>query len=207
MLIFWPQRLVLLATPKTGTTSLEAALEALADVALLRPRAMKHLPARVWRETLAPYVEASAGGPFRTVALVREPQDWLGSWYRARLREAEDGGDGSAAALREDADSRCLRSFADFVEAHLSDDPPPVAAVGSQSGFLSDGAGGVAVDLLFRYDRFQDFTDFLEGEFDCEIILPRLNASPARDLDLPDPMLRRLRSERAADFALYDSLS
>lgn len=42
MLIFWEPRLVFLATPKAGSTAVEAALEPLAAVAVQRPGAMKH---------------------------------------------------------------------------------------------------------------------------------------------------------------------
>jgi hypothetical protein len=207
MLIFWPQRLVLLATPKTGTTSLEAALESLADVAVLRPSALKHTTARAYRDHLAPYLEAAAGGPFRVVAMMREPADWLGSWYRARLRESEEEDDHGRTGPLAPATDGCLASFAAFVEAHLSDTPPAPADVGAQTEFLGDAAGGLAADHVFRYDRFEDFTDFLESELDCELILPRLNASPARDVTLPGLLAARLRAARVADFALYDSLA
>lgn len=205
MLILWPQRLVLLATPKTGTTSIEAALESLADVAVLRPPALKHTTARACRRHLIPWLEDAAGGPFRLVAMMREPVDWLGSWYRARLREIEEAEEDGPARNRKRAG--CLASFAAFVEAHLSDEVPPSADVGAQSAFLGDDAGGIAADLVFRYDRFEAFTGFLESELDCELILPRLNASPARDVSLLGPIAGRLRSARAADFALFDSLA
>lgn len=202
MLIFWRQRLVLLATPKTGTTSLEAALESLADVAVIRPPALKHTSARDFRHHLAPYLEAKAGGAFRVAAMMREPSDWLASWYRARLREAEEDEDLSETG----GDDPCLASFAAFVEAHLSESPPAPADVGAQSAFLEDGAGGLGADLVFRYDRFDAFTDFLEAELDCELILPRLNASPARDVSLPVPLAARFHAAREADFRLFDSL-
>lgn len=203
MLIFWPQRLVLLATPKTGTTSLEAALESLADVAVIRPGALKHTTARDYRRHLAPYLEAAAGAPFRVAAMMRDPVDWLGSWYRARLREAEEEEDHGRDRGGRDG---CLASFGSFVEAYLSPAPPAPADLGSQSAFLSDGAGGLGADLLFRYDRFDLFTRFLESELDCELILPRLNTSPARDVTLAAPLAARLRAARAEDFALFDRL-
>jgi len=207
MLIFWPQRLVVLATPKTATISLEAALESLADVAVLRPPALKHTTARAYRRHLAPYLESAAGGRFRVVAMMRDPADWLGSWYRARRREAEEEDDPGSAPQATPAEAACIASFAAFVEAHLSDDPPAPADVGTQAEFLGDGAGGLAADLVFRYEHFDAFTAFLESELDCELILPRLNASPARDVTLPEPLAQRLRSARRADFALYQSLA
>lgn len=190
MLIFWRQRLAVLATPKTATTSLEAALESMADLAVLRPRGLKHTTAAGFRAHVAPWLEAEAGGPFSTVALIRDPLDWLGSWFRARRFETAD----------DPVQPPELASFDAFVTACLSEAPPPVADVGTQSGFLAGG-----VDRLFRYDRFDEFTLHLEQVLDCELILPRLNASPGTDVSLSPLLEARLRRERAADFALYDA--
>lgn len=200
MLIFWRQRLVLLATPKTGTTSLEASLESMADVAVLRPPALKHTTASSYRRHLAPYLEERAGGAFRTVAMMREPGDWLGSWYRSRLREADE-----IDHLDERDLPAPLRSFPEFVEAHLLAAPPPAADVGSQASFLRDG-GRLGVDRLFRYEDFEAFTEFLESELGCELLLPRLNASPARDLSLPPDLAERLRQAQAEDLSLYATI-
>jgi hypothetical protein len=233
MLIFWPQRLVVLATPKTGTTSLEAALESLADIAVLRPPALRHTDVRTFRRHVAPYLEAAAGEPFRCVALMREPVEWLGSWYRARRRELEEEGaggqedarpaegagagrNGGHAGQRSGGDRHgprggagappaWLADFGGFVAAHLLAAPPPGTDVGSQAAFLDDGTGRVGVDRLFRYEAFERFTAFLEGELDCELILPRLNASPARDLTLPPSLAGRLESARQRDRAFYDT--
>lgn len=37
MLVFWKERLVFLATPKTGTTAIEAALQPLANLSIQNP--------------------------------------------------------------------------------------------------------------------------------------------------------------------------
>jgi hypothetical protein len=42
MLVFWDQRLVFLATPKTGSTAIAMALEPLASVSVQRPPVLKH---------------------------------------------------------------------------------------------------------------------------------------------------------------------
>jgi hypothetical protein len=202
MLIFWRQRLVVLATPKTGSTSLEAALESLADVAVLRPRALRHTSAAACRAHVLPYLEAAAGARFETVALMREPVDWLGSWYRAERREAQEAG-----GPEDPASAAALASFPAYVAAHLGPEPPAVADVGSQAAFLGDGAGRCGVDRLFRYDQFDAFTAFLGERLDCDLVLPRLNASPAGDIGLPADLSAALRAARTTDFRLYESLA
>lgn len=195
MLVFWKQRLVYLATPKTGSTAIEAALEPLASVVIQRPPELKHTSAyRYWRY-LAPYLQKAADEDFMVVAVMREPLDWLGSWYRYRQRKEELRPDRSTAHL----------SFDEFVQAYLSDPQPEFARVGSQARFLVPDQGP-GVDRIFRYDDMGKFVEFLEDRLDCEITLPRLNVSPEGTLDLSAETETRLREVCHRDFALYEAL-
>lgn len=197
MLVFWEQRLVFLATPKTGSTAIEFALESLASLAIQRPPEIKHTPAYRYRRFLAPYLRNSSnGGEFTVVALMREPIDWLGSWYRFRQRDEVLAPERSTAGI----------SFDSFAEDYMRDPRPPHAEVGAQARFLS-GPDGLGVDRLFRYERLDEFIDFLEGRLDCEIILPRLNVSPEGETGLSPNVETRLRRYMATDFDLYDSLA
>ena len=54
MLIFWRQRLVILANPKTGTTALEETRAPLAAVVVQRPPQLKHTGAGKYHKFLAP---------------------------------------------------------------------------------------------------------------------------------------------------------
>ncbi len=194
MLVFWKERLVFLATPKTGSTSIEAALEPLASVVIQRPPELKHTPVRRFQRFLAPYLQSAAKEDFAVVALMREPVSWLGSWYRYRTREDIPRRERSTAGM----------SFDAFVEAYLCAPQPPFAAVGSQGRFLSGGGGA---DLrLFRYEEIGAFVGFLEARLDCEITLPRLNVSPAGAVGLSPANAARLRTALAEDFALYDAI-
>jgi hypothetical protein len=193
MLIFWDQRLVLLATPKTGTTAIAAALESLATVSIQRPPALKHTPISQYRRFIGPYLEQTANVPFTVVAVMREPRDWLASWYRNHQRDA--GPDTRMATL----------TFDDFVRQHCQAVPPGFADVGGQAAFLQsdDGHG---VDRIFRYEQTRDLLHFLEERLQFEIHLPRLNVSPARDTTLSPQTESVLHRFHARDFALYDQL-
>lgn len=194
MLIFWKKKLVFLANTKTGSTSIEMALESLAHVSIQRPPALKHTSATRYRRFVAPYLETSAGGGgFETVALIRDPIDWLGSWYRYRLREG----------LPIPANRTGEESFASFAEAYLSDDRPAFARLGSQAKFLTDREGKLAVDHLFRYEEIDHFLEFLEDRLGCEITLPHLNVSPEAPTELSAELEARLRERLAEDYALH----
>ncbi|MCC6305953.1 MAG: hypothetical protein IT545_12265 [Rhodobacteraceae bacterium] len=190
MLVFWDERLVFLATPKTASTAIEVALESLAALAVQRPAALKHVPARDVRRFLLPWLETAAGGPFTTVALIREPVAWLGSWFRFGQREDE----------AETAASTVGLSFEDFARAWLAGARPEV---GSQAAFLAGAGGERGVDRLFRYEAIAGFVHFLEERLGCEILLPKLKVSPAVALDLAAATRERLAAALAADYRLY----
>lgn len=193
MLIFWQQRLVLLATPKTGSSAVSVALESLASVTVARPPQLKHTSAERYRRHVAPWIEAASGHSFDVVALMREPQDWLGSWYRYRQREAILGQPNSTAGI----------GFDDFVCAYMSSERPAFADLGSQEGFLSLRDGSLGVDRVFCYEDIGRFVGFLEDRLDFEIHLPRVNVSPAGVTTLSDTTRQHLTAHSSADFALY----
>lgn len=195
MLVFWDQRLAFLATPKTGSTAIEAALESLAALAIQRPPVLKHTTVQRFHRFIGPYLEVASGGEFDVVALMREPRDWLGSWYRYRQRDD----------LMDERRSTAGISFEDFVKAWCSDAPPAFADVGSQARFLQP-RNGKGVTRLFRYEEIGTFVDFLEDRLGCEIILPRVNVSPEAAMDLSPETEALLRRFAVRDFELYRSL-
>ncbi len=196
MLVFWEERLVYLATPKTGSTAIEAALAPYASLVVTRPPALKHTGVRRYRRFLEPYLMAAAKAPFEVVALMREPRDWLASWYRYRSRET---------GVEPEKSTRGL-SFDDFVNGWCGTPRPAWAEVGAQAKFLGP-AGGARVDRLFRYEDIEGFTAFLSSRLGREIRLERRNVSPlVGDLSLRPETEALLRRVAAPDFALYASL-
>ena len=195
MLVFWKPRLVFLATPKTGTTAIAAALESLAAVSIPRPAVLKHTSVQRYHRFLHPYLEVASGGPFSVVALIREPRDWLGSWYRYRQRDS----------ITDTQESTAHISFDDFVQAYCREDRPEFANVGSQAKFL-EPRRGKWLDHLFRYTDIDAFVQFLEDQLDCEILLPRLNVSPPGSLVLSGKTEDLLHRFAAKDFEMYRTL-
>lgn len=192
MLIFWKARLVLLSVPKTGTTALEAAFGPHADAAIHNPPGLKHMGVAKWRSQLAPVFERKGKRPLETVAVMREPVDWLSSWWRYRQRPALDGQQNSTAGQDFDA----------FIAAWLSDDPPPSASVGSQARFLGGG-----VDHLYRYEDLPRLARFLEERIGVQAPLERRNVSPVLEIEADPGREALIRRERPEEYALWDRLS
>ncbi len=194
MLVFWKENLVFLAVPKTGTTAIEGALAPRAAIVLRDPPAIKHAPVYRYRRFLKPFFVQAGGQDPEVMAVVRDPVDWLGSWYRYRARTDLDGHPNSTRNM----------SFDDFVLEYIKGKPAPFANVGSQAKFVCDGDGTLAVDHLFAYERQDRLIGFLENRLDTTLTLPRLNVSPPRDATLTPAVLDRLRDKRAEEFAVWD---
>lgn len=197
MLIFAKEKLVFFATPKTASTSIEMALGPVADIRISKQPNAKHTPYRKYKRLLEPFVLTLTGDEPDTVAVLREPVDWLGSWYRYRSRDALKGTPNSTANL----------SFDEFVEAYLSDDQPAFARVGSQGRFMSDANGAVGMTHLFRYDDMDALVRFLGMRLNRKVSLGRANVSPPAELTLSPDLHKALQDAHKLDFELYDRLT
>ena len=132
---------VLLALPKTASTSLERTLAPYATQVVSSPPARKHLPARGFVHTVAGEL-AEQGRPrdsYELVTMFREPVAWLESWWRYRARDA------SRASTAE-------MTFEQFATHYLARDDEAPTPNGRPARFLSAG-GAVAVDRVFSVER------------------------------------------------------
>ena len=197
MLVFWKQGLVILSVPKTGTTAWETALAPHASMAVLDPPELKHAPLYRYNRFFRPMFE-KVGQPvaIETLAVMREPISWLGSWYRFRRRPFMQGRAQSTADV----------SFDAFVSAYMQGNPPAFANVGSQAKFLEPRPNGTAVDHLFRYEDQAGLLQFLQDRLKLSIELPRSNVSPVMDLVLSAATERQLRRKHAAEFDLWNAI-
>lgn len=195
MLIFWDQRLVFLATPKAGSTAIAMALESLASASVQRPEILKHTDVTHFHRHVGPWLEAQAGEPFTTIALMREPVEWLRSWYRFRSRDDQDDPDHAMEGI----------SFSDFAAQYAAEGGPEKLQIGNQASFLKSTEA--SVDHIFCYENIDRFVEFLEDRLDCAVDLPRANVPPAVDVDLTSEQEQKLRQAMEQDLRLYAEIS
>ena len=196
MLIFIQPRLVLLSVPKTGTTALEQALAPKAEIAFRSRPEIKHLNHRQYLNRIKPLLAPLGEKPFESVAVLREPLDWLRSWYRFRARDELIGHQNSTAQI----------SFDQFVRDYLSDARrPPHARLGRQSDFLIDHAGKMAVQHVFRYEAMDALVAFLAERLKTPITLERANVSPPAVADLSPETQSMARTELAQEYAAWEA--
>jgi hypothetical protein len=197
MLISVEKRLAYLAMPKTGTTAVQKAIHQYCDIRFSRSPRTKHMTMRVFERYMMPYLREIGAGDTETFCVIREPTDWLGSWYRYRSRPGFDHSSKSTKGV----------SFAEFVEAYLAKPQPAFARIGGASRFVVGKSGKPAVTHMFRYDNIAGMVRFLEERLGEKIKLPKANVSPRGDLQLPSALQARLEIERTQDFAIYADLA
>lgn len=193
MLVFFKERLVFLSVPKTGTTAFQSALRARADIVISDPPELKHAPIYRYDRFFRPIFSKMFGIEMDIMAVVREPVDWLGSWYRYRQRPFMAGKPNSTAGI----------SFDDFVTAYMQGKKPSYADVGSQARFLTPRPDGCTARYLFQYENQPALIDFLQTRLDTRIELPRENVSPAMPLALDPEIADRFRRKFADEFDLH----
>ncbi|MEQ8291653.1 MAG: sulfotransferase family 2 domain-containing protein [Roseovarius sp.] len=196
MLVFAREKLVFLSVPKTGTTAWQAALEPLATMVVRDPPELKHAPVFRYNRFFRPMLEKFVGEDLTILAVMREPVDWLGSWYRYRQRDFLEGQRTSTQGV----------SFDDFVLAYMKGDRPAFANVGSQAKFLEPQRNGTAATHVFRYEDQAGLKAFLEERLGTPLATDVRNASPPMPLDLSPGVAERFRRKFDYEFALYEGI-
>ena len=194
MLVFWKENLVLLAIPKTGSTALEGALAPRASLVLRDPPEIKHAPCYRYKRFLKPLFKQVGEKELELMAVVRNPIDWLGSWYRYRTRDDLIGHPNSTRDV----------SFDDFVLEYCKGSPAPYANVGSQARFLTINDGEIGAQHLFQYEQWDQVVQYLEMRLEVTISLKEKNVSPKMELALSADVEAKLREKRAAEFAVWE---
>lgn len=193
MLVFLKQRLVFLSVPKTGTTAYELALATSASIVVSAPPELKHAPVFRYNRFFRQVVERFAGPDVAILAVMREPLDWLGSWYRYRSREDLRGHPKSTHGM----------SFDTFVRAYCQADAPEFAQVGSQAKFLEPQRNGTRVTHLFRYEDQSGLQSFLAQRLGVEVVTQTANRSLSRQVEIAPATRDLFERFCARDLALY----
>ena len=195
MLVFAKEKLIFLAMPKTGTTALEEALSARADMVMRNPPILKHTPGYRYNRFLKPYLEKCGLENMELVCVIRHPVGWLGSWYRYRQRADVDGKPHSTKNI----------PFDDFVNEYAKGTPDGWAHVGSPTKFIRRGSGDVIVDHLFQYEQMDKLVTFFEDRLNVDITLEQHNVSPDGDLTLSVQTENKLMRKKPDMYSDWES--
>jgi hypothetical protein len=164
---------------------------------------MKHVDHAFVEQWVVPMLAARAAPvPFqpRILSLMRDPVEWLYSWYRYAY-----GGEPPAEAK---PSKPHYARFADFLDAHFSNRPPRVGGVLRQSDFLRGRDGSLDGIEVYRHEQNARLVAELEALAGAPIALKVTHRSRARQQDdLSGIDLAELRHRLAEEYAIYDSIA
>jgi hypothetical protein len=193
---------VFLAMRKTGSTAIEAAFRPYAQLAHQGGApAIKHTNYADFQRFLEPYL-AAKGWPrssYEVVCVVREPLDWLSSWWRYRSRKE------LASPSHQNHRSYAGHVSAEqFAYAYMKGEGQLVARMVRPSEFVLPLPGRAEVDRVFRYDRLDLLISFLREKVGEEVEVSFKNVSPKeREFSLPETCERELREFFAPEYRIY----
>lgn len=199
MLISNAKKFVFIETPKTASTSMRALLSEFEDE---DHDFAKHMAAKHFLLEVGP----NRWNDYYSFAVMREPVDWLHSWYKFWR--------GRAKANQLNKDRACIleMDFEEFVEQAAQHSPKePFGSIGMQTNrFCSPGTSSPMVTRLMCYDRLSSEWESLKRE----LLLPELKALPKRNVSKDDSILPELgkatrtivKKRWAVDFDVYEQL-
>ena len=184
MLVSTQHKFVLLSNTKCGSTSLVHSLADHVQGVFHTDHRLRHTNFRVYRSKFLPFLREQIGDEaddLEVLCLMREPLDWLTSWYRFRARaELADPGHPRHGEYTGGM------SWADFLEGYIGipfEKRPPWAKVGTQADFIvgeHDRAEGIT---LFRYEDFAALVDYLQHKVGAKLDILEWNVSPKMDVE------------------------
>ncbi|WP_112320891.1 hypothetical protein [Oceanibium sediminis] len=196
MIISFKAGLAYLAAPKTGSTAIEAELRPASHIIFQGNAHSKHLTLREYQALVVPLLNHVTAPEIETLAVIREPVDWVRSWYSYRQRPAE----------RPEHSTRGL-SFDEFLDGFEADTQAEVTQhIGDQARFVVNEAGDVGVDHLFRYDEMPALHSFLGRRFNRQFAFRPLNVSPRVKLEISPAQRERIERFFPRDVEIYNAV-
>lgn len=187
---------VFFASTKSASTAIEAALAPHADMTILNPPEAKHIGVQAFERHILPVTRKFGFGVLERLAVIRNPRDWVASWYAYRARPDLDGHPRSTAGL----------SFDQFVDGVLADPIPEFAKIGRPGRMLRRASGALGIDRLYAYEALPQLAAYFSERLGVPIdFSTRMNPSPPRPTQLSPDREARLRAALADDFALYEA--
>ena len=159
------------------------------------PPGVKHVNLGKYQRQIRDLLENLADGPLETFGIVRQPLDWMGSWYRCRQRDQLKGHKNSTHGI----------AFDEFLMSYMSDDRPHCARVVDQARFYKPRPNDKPIDHLFQYEQLDHAVAFLENRLGRTFHLPHKNVSPKIDLPVSDDNYRAFLGYAADQYTVWNS--
>ena len=190
-----------LCMPKCASTSIEAAIKKFCNINFSGHPTIKHINAQVFSESiLAAHQKLVPSSNIESFCLIREPLEWIESWYRFRTRDQ----------LKDPRHPNHKNytgniSYNDFIKEYISEGKrKSFANLRTQYKFLSLNNGQIGVDHIIPMDRLDLVTNLLSEKLEQKIKIRKKNVSPRVPVPLERGIEEKLRQYLAKDIAVYE---
>lgn len=194
MMISIEHKIAFLAMTKTASTSIQQALNPHCDIVFRFNPGVKHISYRKYQRFVQPYLENLGYADIETTCVIREPIDWLFSWYKYRSRDEISKMPQSTKDI----------SFDEFVAKYL-DAPEKEKGIGRPSRFIAMHKSDLRVDHIYKYENLPLYRDFLETRFGRSFTFEHMNASPTHNFSLAPDLTARLQEYFALEYEIYEA--
>jgi hypothetical protein len=187
-----------LCMPKCASTAIEAAIHQHCNISFSGHPSFKHMDARTFCVRVLNYHRTKVPNrEIESFCLMRDPFEWVFSWYRYRKRE-------EIRNLKHPSRKNYTGgvTFDEFVEAYTSTQPS-YAKVGMQTSFFKMKDGIIGVDYIFSMNRMDLVSKFLSKKIRQKISISVSNASPKQEYSLAPNLAERLRDYLKEDIAVF----
>lgn len=183
-LVFSDHKLAYIAVPKTATVSVEKAFGSYAHgYSPDAPLAVLHMNLQQVTERY---------GALTTVAVVREPFEWLSSFHRYMGGPHYRGTPWDMSHM----------TFERFAQKYMKGQilwPEPFRR---QCDYVTDGKTGAVVDMLFAYEKIAQLVSYISAKISRRVEFGVHNKSPDGSSALSTETATRLRDYMSDDFNL-----
>ena len=195
MLIFTEHNFVFLESPKAASSSIHRAIAKYATIVFRNHPHVRHFSHRRYEMTIEPMLlKHYWDSPGETSAVIREPMDWMQSWYQFRARPAIDGRPQSTKGV----------SFEDFAIAFMDKNGAEYGNLGTQAQFLTNKSKKLP-DTIWRFDELTGYEAYLSAKLNADISFIKRNASERRDIEISPETKRALMDYFAPDYEIYEN--
>lgn len=160
-----------LGMTKTGSTSVENAIRPLCQIMFTRDHRVTHMPGHHFEKYIRPFLDDMGMTGIDSVCQLRNPLDWLESWWRYRAKPSDWQPEISTKGI----------GFDQFAAEYIAGEPRPyLADLWRPQAFIFSEDGRRCVDLIFRFEDMALFEKFLSQRVGTRISIKKHNASPLR---------------------------
>lgn len=190
-----------LCTPKCASTSIEETINEFCNINFSGHPKIKHINSKVFIESiLLTHSKLVPSVKIESFCLIREPLEWIQSWYRYRARDELKN-----KTHPNHQNYTGSISYNEFILEFIYEGTrKPFANLDTQYDFMKTHKNHIGVDYIFPMNNIETVATFLSEKVGEQIYIPLKNISPKKLVTLDEGLEIRLRKYLEKDQIIYN---